>query len=254
MTGTSAVLRGGAEACGLGRRHSADDLVVVAAGERGFEHRRIGGDHGLARRRTAARAPPRSSAATPETRQSLARSPARPSETSIAAEACVRTASASAVARLRQQIARQQMLALRVASVSSPRPCAARGRARHRRCVPVTKTRSPGLAPARRTIVPARHAAEHGDRDRDRPGRAVGVAAEQRAAISVGVARASLARNAASQSLADLLRQRQRQQKAERLRALGGEIGQIHPQRLARDRRPASSGKEMHAADRWRRS
>ena len=54
---------------------------------------------------------------------------------------------------------------------------------------------------------------------------------------------------AAKPIVADLLRQRQRQQETERARALGGEIGQIHPQRLARHVACRVVGKEMHAAD-----
>jgi hypothetical protein len=45
------------------------------------------------------------------------------------------------------------------------------------------------------------------------------------------------------------LRQRNRQQESDRLRALGGEIGQIHAQDLARDAARRIVGKEMHAGN-----
>ena len=93
-----------------------------------------------------------------------------------------------------------------------------------------------------------RYAAEHGDGDRDRPRRAVGVAAEQRAAEQDGVA-AQPFRKSGEPVVADLLRQRQRQQEAERLCALGRQVGQVHSQRLARHALRGILGKEMHAAD-----
>src|SRR5450759_2190381 len=40
-------LRRRAEPGGRGRRHAADDLVVVATGERGLQQGRLGGEHGL---------------------------------------------------------------------------------------------------------------------------------------------------------------------------------------------------------------
>ena len=65
--------------------------------------------------------------------------------------------------------------------------------------------------------------------------------------------------------VADLLRQREREQKSDRLGALRREVGQVHPQRLLRDGVWRIVGKEMHAADdavgrqheiatRWRRN
>ena len=49
--------------------------------------------------------------------------------------------------------------------------------------------------------------------------------------------------------LAPVARQRERQEKAERPRALGGEIGEVHPKRLLRDRVGRIVGEEMHARD-----
>ena len=93
-----------------------------------------------------------------------------------------------------------------------------------------------------------RHAAEHGDGDGDRAGRAVGVAAEQRTAELNGIG-AQAVGEIGQPVVAGLARQRQRQQEAERCRALGGEVGQVHPQRLARHLARRVVGEEMHAAD-----
>ena len=54
--------------------------------------------------------------------------------------------------------------------------------------VPVTNTRSPGLAPARRTMVPSGTLPNIAIEIVTGPRRAVGVAAEQRAAEQHGVA------------------------------------------------------------------
>ena len=64
----------------------ADDFVVVAAGEKGFDQRQLGGHARPSPHESGTRATS-ISAETPEAPQSLARSPASPSETSIAAEA-----------------------------------------------------------------------------------------------------------------------------------------------------------------------
>ena len=55
--------------------------------------------------------------------------------------------------------------------------------------------------------------------------------------------------NSFSQCGLDGLRDRQRQQESRRLGALGGEIGEIDPQRLARDGVGGIVREEMHAAD-----
>src|SRR5215468_5162851 len=72
--------RGFAAQClDLAGANAAEDLVIVAASDDGPDQRSILGERG-ARAQSI-------SAATPEARQSLARSPASPSDTSIAAEA-----------------------------------------------------------------------------------------------------------------------------------------------------------------------
>ena len=96
--------------------------------------------------------------------------------------------------------------------------------------------------------MPCGQRAEGRDRNRHRSGRAVGVAAEQRAAVSPGVG-AKPARKQLQPFVVDAFGDHQRQQKSGRLGALGGEIGKIDPQRLARHGVGRIVGKEMHAAD-----
>jgi hypothetical protein len=50
-------------------------------------------------------------------------------------------------------------------------------------------------------------------------------------------------------SFVDWRRQRDREQKTDRFGALGGEIGQIHPQYFAGDQAGRIVGEEMHAGD-----
>ena len=61
--------------------------------------------------------------------------------------------------------------------------------------------------------------------------------------------RAQALRESAEPIVADILGQRERQQETERRGALGGEIRQVHPQRLARHVTSRIVGKKMHAAD-----
>ncbi len=93
-----------------------------------------------------------------------------------------------------------------------------------------------------------RDAAEHRNGNRDWPGRAVGIAAEQRTAEQHGIATQALCKSL-QPLLADVLGQRERQQEAERPSAFGGQVRQIHAQRLAGNRMGRVVGKEMHAAD-----
>ena len=94
----------------------------------------------------------------------------------------------------------------------------------------------------------ARQRAEDRDRNRHRSRRANGIAAEERTAERLGIL-AQPARERREPAIADPLRQRQCEQEAHRLRALGREIGQIHPQRLLRHRVSRIVRKEMHIAD-----
>ena len=114
--------------------------------------------------------------------------------------------------------------------------------------VPVTTTWSPGLAVERRTILPCGTAPKAAIETDDRPGRAVGVAAEQRTAVALRVL-AKTAGKSSEPGFVDCRRQREREQKADRGCAFGGEIGQIHPQRLAADVFRPVVGKEMHAGN-----
>jgi hypothetical protein len=71
------------------RRDRAEDLVVLAAGKDRLDQGGVGADSGT--RATSI------SADTPEVRQSFAKSATSPSDMSIAADACARTTSASAL-------------------------------------------------------------------------------------------------------------------------------------------------------------
>ena len=86
-----------------------------------------------------------------------------------------------------------------------------------------------------------RDRAERGDRQRQRPRRLHGVAADQRAAVGARVlaepAREGLEPSARSSRAGSA----SVEQEAERRGALGGEIGEVHPQRLARRCRPGGS-------------
>jgi hypothetical protein len=102
-----------------------------------------------------------------------------------------------------------------------------------------------GAAP---THHPARrHPPERRDRDRQRTRRGNRIATQQRAAEQAGV-RAKPAREWRQPGIVSAA-QRQRQHKAGRCCALGRKIGQVHPERLARDRIRWIVGEEMHALD-----
>ena len=92
------------------------------------------------------------------------------------------------------------------------------------------------------------HSAERRDIDRDGARAAIGVTAEQRAAIMPGI-RTQPARKRLEPTGRQARRQPDGEQETERRRALGGEIGQVDPQRLARHRIGGVFGKEMHARD-----
>ena len=71
---------------------------------------------------------------------------------------------------------------------------------------------------------------------------------DQRALVGLGVL-AQTEREALEPIGANVLRQSERDEEAERGRALGGEIGEIDPQRLARDVARVVFREEVHAAD-----
>ncbi len=80
------------------------------------------------------------------------------------------------------------------------------------------------------------------------PGRADRISAQERAVIAVGI-RTEPMREQVDPGVVHRRRQRERQEKARGLCALGGEVGQIHPQRLLRHHVGGVLGEEMHAAD-----
>ena len=110
-------------------------------------------------------------AVTPLARIILARSPASPSETSMAALACSRSASASLMARLGVEVA----VGRRCASSPGESLCAQAGRLRSSRpsaaspMVPVTQIRSPGLGRGAPDHAAGRDLADGGDRQGQRP-------------------------------------------------------------------------------------
>ena len=155
------------------------------------------------------------------------------------------------VARLRHAVAPDQHLACRgivrasAAATAPPfrisRPSAASP------IVPVTTTRSPGLAPLRWTILPGG----------TRPNAVIeiisGPGVETVSPPSSGQPNCSASSpspraNGASQA-SSALRSASVSTKPAGRRALGGEIGQVHPQRLARDRVGRIVGEKMHAFD-----
>ena len=115
--------------------------------------------------------------------------------------------------------------------------------------VPVTTTWSPTRAPERCTMVPSGSVPNAVIEIVTGPGRANGVAAEQRAIVMSSRPAPSPRAKAFSQASPTPFGSASVSRKPARLRALGGEIGQVDPQRLLRDRLGRIVGKEMHAAD-----
>ena len=122
-----------------------------------------------------------------------------------------------------------------------------RARARHRRCVPVTTTRSPGFAPLRWTILPGGTRPNAVIEIISGPGVDT-VSPPSSGQPNCAASSPSPRANGASQRIVRAA-QRQRQHEARRCGALGGEIGEVHPQRLARDRVRRIVGQKMHAFD-----
>jgi hypothetical protein len=95
---------------------------------------------------------------------------------------------------------------------------------------------------------PGRHRAERGDGDGEGARGAYRVATKQRRAIG-GAVLAETARERCQRRLVHAWRHREGEQHAERIRALGGKVGKVHPQRLAGDRGRRVVGEEMHAGN-----
>ncbi len=189
-------------------------------------------------------------AETPEAAQSLLRSPASPSETSIVAVVWSAHGLRQHVARLRHAIAQTSISSrdriggqpsATAPPVSTSRPSAASP------IVPVTRIRSPGRAPVRLTIRPGG----------TRPKAVIEIicgpgvdTVSPPCCAQAKVLASSPSASAKGPSQAILLAaQGQRQHEAGRHRALGREIGEVHPQRLARDGVGRIGGKIMHAFD-----
>src|SRR5262249_3848454 len=90
--------------------------------------------------------------------------------------------------------------------------------------------------------------AERGNGNRDWPAGAVGIAAKQRTAEGLRI-RTEPARKWREPVVVNPLRQRQREQETERPCSLGGEIREIHAQRLLAHGFGWIVRKKMHAAD-----
>ncbi len=152
------------------------------------------------------------------------------------------------VARLRHQIAVRQVIAAAAGrepplSASRGRACAAAARAPRRRSCRSPSPGRPARAPARRTILPCGTAPNTAIEIVIGPGvRTVSPpsSGQPKRSASAPSPRA----NALEPRVADRLRQREREQKAQRPRTLGGEVGQVHAQRLPGDRLGGSSGKK----------
>ena len=113
--------------------------------------------------------------------------------------------------------------------------------------VPVTTTRSPGLAPLRRTILPGGTRPNAVTEIISGPGVETVSPPSSGQPNRLGVL-AERARERRQPGIVGVA-QRQRQHEARGRRALGGEIGQVHPQRLARDGVGRIVGQKMHAFD-----
>src|SRR6202040_1838625 len=94
-----------------------------------------------------------------------------------------------------------------------------------------------------------RDGAESGDRDDERPWTLHGVAAQERTFVGRGILAEPL-RETREPMRRPIFRQRKPEEKTGRLRALGGKIGEVHPQGLAGDRSGRIVRKEVHSGDR----
>ena len=235
---------GGAIA-GSGRE---EDFVVVPAGHGRFKQAGIESDR-LARglrqrnqRQIDHGARPRTPA------HSFVRSPARPSETSMAALAWTRSARGEVETRMRQQITADEMVA-RGAGARARRArdrAGAPGPARRRRSCRRRRSRRPALRPLRGTKRDARPSAVI----EIVSGPGVAAVSPPMSGAAVRVRVLSEPRGEGGEPvIGPVARARPEQQKADRLRALGGEVGEIDAQRLLRDQRRRIVREEMHARD-----
>ena len=114
--------------------------------------------------------------------------------------------------------------------------------------VPVTTMLSPALAVERRTMAPCGTTPNAVIDTDDRPRRAIGVAAEERTGVMFDVI-AETRGKARDPGVIDICRQRNRNKKSNRLRALCRQIRQVHPQHLAGDFVRRVVREKMHAGD-----
>ena len=234
----------------LGGRHRRQHLVVVPTGQDGFEQRRL-----FRERR------PRGRGQRHARSLDLGGDAGHPAEFREIARETIRhihrgrrmgaDGFGDRVAGLRQQITVRQMILL-----ARPKPPALRSlrhagaaeaRARRRRSFPSSSPDRRRAHRQRRTM--GRAAPHRTPRPRCVTGPSVRTVSPPSSGQPkcIGI-RAQPARERLDPRFANRLRQRERQQKAQRPRALGGQIGEIDAQRLFRNRSGGSSGKKCTPA------
>ncbi len=120
--------------------------------------------------------------------------------------------------------------------------------------VPVTKIRSPALAPLRMHHAAVRHSVPNAAIETVTGPGVRSVSPPNSGQPKRSASSPSPRAKAASQSSPVFSGMREREQEAGRLRPLGGKIGEVDAQRFARDRVGRIVGEEMHPADdrhRW---
>ena len=243
-TPAAAAAASNAAAAGSGRRD--DEFVIVAAAGGDRKQARIGADRraGGGRQRQPSHLDRRGHAADPEHLGQVADEAVGDVHPG-AGEARHRRRQSEP--RLRQEITVEQTEAVRVGErrpLPEPQAQAERGVADRAGDVkPVA-----GADAAARGEAPGLDRADGGDRQRQRTRRPDGVAADQRTAIGRRVV-AEAGGEGCEPVRRPVVGQREIEREADRLGALGGEVGQIDPQRLARDRVGRIVGEEMDAGD-----
>ena len=226
-------------------RHGEQQLVVVAGAERPVA-RLLRAAPRPARHRDSGSRSTSTCAASPLAAASFGRSPASPSDRSMAALAMPRAAAPNSTrgvgySKRSPQFARRRgdrALASDPVASASPAPASP--------SVPVTASRSPACAPPRRSAVPRGDMTQDLHADGERPGR--GVAADQRHAVRAREVRRSRARKPL-EPVRIGARQRQRQGRPRGRRAHRRQVAQIHRERAVADGSGVAVVREMPAGD-----
>ena len=251
MTATPAADACWRNAVDLARRHAGQHFVIVAAGEDGFDQRRLLGERRARRvgERHARDLDLGSDARGAAELGEIAGEPVGDVHGRRGVRAQHRR---DGVARLRHEIAGREAVLLvageppalgrgRVAPQQQPERGVADGAGHHHAVArPWRRRGAPSCRAAPRRTPAIEIVIGPGVRTVSPPS-----SGQPKCSASAPSPRANGASHASPISFG----KREREQKAERARALGGEIGQIHPQRLPGDRIGRIVGKEMHAAD-----